>query len=53
MTTPKPTPAQLQKFEDRLVAREMLERWLAQQPPRVRQLVAVLAQGLRVARGRR
>ncbi len=47
MTTRNPTPAQLAKAEDRLLAREKLARWLAQQPSRTRSLVTALAQGPR------
>lgn len=47
MPKPQPTPAQLAKAEDRLLAREKLARWLDLQPSRTRSLVAALAQGPR------
>jgi hypothetical protein len=47
MKAKHPTPAQLARAEDRLLAREKLARWLAQQPSRTRALVAVLARGPR------
>ncbi|GIK33932.1 MAG: hypothetical protein AMXMBFR59_42300 [Rhodanobacteraceae bacterium] len=53
MQAKNPTPAQLNKTEDRLLAREKLARWLAQQPSRTRALVTLFAQGPRGWRAQR